>query len=246
MPNRVEILGVPFAAVTLSSAVDIIKRMLTQKEQRHVMTPNSEMLVEASKNPKFHSLLNRTALNIPDSIGIVKAARRTGQVLTERVTGVDTVELLCKELSEEIPVFFLGAGEDVARRVSLVLKKRNPSLNVAGTFSGGPKPEDAITIIQKVNKSGAQLLLVAFGAPKQDLWIDRYLKDMPNVRVAMGVGGTFDFIAGVRTRAPTLFQKLGLEWLWRFLREPTRIKRIWNAVVEFPMLVFKFGKKSPL
>ncbi|MBI2117865.1 WecB/TagA/CpsF family glycosyltransferase, partial [Candidatus Peregrinibacteria bacterium] len=90
-----------------------------------------------------------------------------------------------------------------------------------------------------------RLLLVAFGAPEQDLWIDRYLSAMPSVRVAMGIGGTLDFLAGVRKRAPALVQKLGFEWLWRLLNEPWRLRRIWNAVVVFPWLVVRYGRENP-
>ncbi len=201
------------------------------------MTPNNEMLVEASKNHAFHALLNRTALNLPDSTGLLWAAGWTDQRLPERVTGIDTVTDLCAVIDDATPVFLLGAGEGVAERAASALRSRNPRLVIAGTFAGSPKPEDVADIVRRVNESGAKLLFVAYGSPAQDLWIDAHLKEMPSVHVAMGIGGTFDFLAGTKQRAPAWMRSLGLEWLYRFIQEPSRWRRMWNAVVVFPWLV---------
>lgn len=231
------ILGVPVDPVTRQEAVKRLLSMIGKSQFHHVMTPNSEMLVEAAHNPAFHQLLNRTDLNIPDSSGMLWAARRTGQHLPERVTGVDTVTALCAELPAHHPVFLLGAWEGTAAKAAAKLQSTNPRLTVAGTFSGSPNDEDADEIIKKINESEAQILFVAFGAPKQDLWIDKHRHQLKNIRLAMGVGGTFDFIAGVHKRAPKFFQNLGIEWLWRLIREPQRLPRILNAVVVFPLKV---------
>ncbi len=238
--KRVIILGIPVDALTRSQALERIKSMLGESRFHHVMTPNSEMLVEASKNPPFHQLLQRTDLNIADSTGLVWAARKTHQHLPERVTGVDTTIDLCSTLTSDHPVFLLGAWGDTAKRAGEILKQKNPQLVIAGALSGSPKEEDAADIITQINNSGAQVLLVAFGAPKQDVWIDRHRDQLKHIRVAMGVGGTFDFIAGVHKRAPTLMQNLGLEWLWRVVREPRRIGRIINAVIIFPLSVIRY------
>jgi N-acetylglucosaminyldiphosphoundecaprenol N-acetyl-beta-D-mannosaminyltransferase len=238
--KRVIILGIPIDALTRSQAVERIKAMLGESRFHHVMTPNSEMLVEASKNQSFHQLLNRTDLNIADSAGLVWAARTTHQHLPERVTGVDTVTDLCTSLSSDHPVFLLGAWDDTAKRAGEIFKQKNPQLVIAGALSGSPKDPDAADIIKQINDSGAHVLLVAFGAPKQDMWIDRYRNQLTTVRVAIGVGGTFDFIAGVHKRAPVIFQNLGIEWLWRVVREPRRIGRIINAVIVFPLSVIRY------
>jgi N-acetylglucosaminyldiphosphoundecaprenol N-acetyl-beta-D-mannosaminyltransferase len=119
------------------------------------------------------------------------------------------------------------------------LKQRNPSINVVLTMSGSPDEQGTIDILKRVTETSPHFLLVAFGAPKQDLWIDRFITHMPSVRVAMGVGGTFDFLAGTRKRAPTWLQRIGLEWLWRFVQEPSRYRRMWNAVVVFPFMVLR-------
>jgi N-acetylglucosaminyldiphosphoundecaprenol N-acetyl-beta-D-mannosaminyltransferase len=195
------------------------------------------MLVEARRNEPFRSLLNRTVLNLPDSTGLLWAAKWTGQSLPSRVTGVDTVRELCASLDESVGVFFLGAAPGVAEAAAAALKVINSRLKVAGTYAGSPRPDDAKAIVDRVNASDASLLLVAYGSPAQDRWIDEHLKEMPAVKVAMGIGGTFDFLAGTKKRAPAWMRGAGLEWLYRFAQEPSRWKRMWNAVVVFPWLV---------
>lgn len=239
--SRIPLLGVPLDALTLEESLLRIRMLLEEPAPHHVTTPNSEMLVEATRNPAFHALLNTTALNLPDSTGLLWMARWTGQKLPERVTGVDTVIALCRGLPTEHPVFLLGAAPGVAERAAEKLIEMNPRLTVAGCFAGSPREEDAPEIVARINAARPHLLLVAYGAPAQDFWIAQHLKDLPSVRVAMGIGGTFDFLAGTRKRAPLLMQRLGLEWLWRLVQEPRRIKRILNAVFVFPILVLHHG-----
>jgi N-acetylglucosaminyldiphosphoundecaprenol N-acetyl-beta-D-mannosaminyltransferase len=237
LSTRPVILGVPFDSVTQDEALQRLLSMLHGSAQHHVMTPNNEMLVEGTKNPAFLKVMQSTALNLPDSTGVVWAARRQGTPLKERVPGVDTVLSLCGALSSDQTMFLLGAAPGVAQQAALYLSALFPKLKIVGTFAGSPRDEDAPGIIQEINQSGAKILLVAYGAPKQDLWIHTHLKDLPSIKLAMGVGGTFDFFAGVRKRAPLMLRKAGLEWLWRLILEPTRIKRIFTAVVTFPWLV---------
>ncbi|HAI98238.1 TPA: acetylglucosaminyldiphospho-UDP acetyl-beta-D-mannosaminyltransferase [Candidatus Peribacteria bacterium] len=222
-----------------------IRGMLAEPRFHHVMTPNSEMLVEACRNTAFRKILQAAALNLPDSIGLKWMAHLTGQTLPARVAGVDTVMALLKNLPEEHAVFLLGAAEGVAERAGGVLKKMNPRLKIAGTYAGSPGREDAQTIIDRICQAQPHLLLVAYGAPKQDLWIAEHARVLLSVRVAMGVGGTFDFLAGTAHRAPRWMRSVGLEWLWRVLLEPWRLKRIWNAVVVFPILVMRYGREAP-
>lgn len=241
MASRVHLLGIPIDAVTMQQAIEQIRGFLEAPGPKHVMTPNNEMLVEATKNPQFRSVLQKSALNLPDSQGLLFAARWTSQHLPQRVTGVDTVQALCASLDERHPVFLLGAGEGVAEKAAAVLQSRNPHLKIVGIFSGSPRPEYSQDIINGINAAQPHLLLVAFGAPAQDLWIAEHLSKMPSVRVAIGIGGTFDFIAGVRKRAPIFIQKIGLEWLWRFIRQPSRWRRMWRAVIVFPWKIIRGG-----
>jgi N-acetylglucosaminyldiphosphoundecaprenol N-acetyl-beta-D-mannosaminyltransferase len=240
MPGRISILGIPIDRVTLTEARDAVLHLLSLPGQHHVMTPNPEMLVEARKNPPFREVLLRSALNVPDGAGLLFAARLQGSSFPERVSGVDLLSALCA--SPNAPtIFLLGASAGVAEDAAAALRQRNASLRVAGTFAGSPFVVEETAIVNRINASGASLLFVAYGAPAQDLWIARNLQRMPRVRVAMGVGGSFDFIAGVRHRAPSWMRKVGLEWLWRFLQEPRRLRRIVRAVIVFPLLVFLAG-----
>lgn len=243
MQNRVSILGVPLDPVTLTEARDRVLAM-SSAGAHHVMTPNPEMLTEASRNPSFKNLLQSSDMNIADGVGLLWAARRVGQPLPQRVTGIDllsavTASPLCP------PVFLLGASEGVAKTAAEYLQKKNPSLRIAGTYSGSPHPDEEAMIVARINASEASILFVAYGAPKQDEWIRKNLPKMPLVHVAMGIGGAFDFLAGKRKRAPSVLRSLGLEWLWRLIQEPTRIKRIFTAVVIFPYLVLTQSPSNP-
>ncbi len=245
MTGRVSLLGVGIDAVTQEEALERIRGFLAGSDQRHVMTPNSEMLVRAYSDVHVRSVLNRSALNLPDGVGLLFGAWWTGQQLRERVTGVDTVTALLQEIGSEHPVFLLGGKEGVAEAAVSTLKRHNPSLRIAGTYPGSPRDAEAREIVARVNASRPRLLLVAYGAPAQDLWIAKHLSSMPSVRVAMGVGGTLDFLSGSARRAPHFLQSLGFEWLWRVIHEPWRWRRIVNAVVVFPWLVLLHGREVP-
>lgn len=242
---RVSLVGIPIDPVSMDQAVTRILRLLESHRQHHVITPNSEMLVEAARNREFRRVLQGGSLNIPDSAGLLLLARLTRQRIPHRVTGTDCMQELCRVLTQEHPVFLLGARPGVAERVATALRERNPRLKIAGVYSGSPREVDAPDIIARINASNPAVLFVAYGAPAQELWINRYLHSLTSVRVAMGVGGAFDFVAGVQKRAPEFFRRSGLEWVWRLIRQPSRIVRIWNAVAVFPFLVLRFGRESP-
>lgn len=242
--ERVSILGVPIDPVTQDEAMLRISQMLSEGGKHHITTPNNEMLVAACSNTTFRAVLQASDLNIPDSTGLLWAARVTGQSIPERVTGVDTVARLLRSLSSEHPVFFLGGRYGVAQRAAENVKSRNQEIKIT-CFEGSPSEEEAADIIARINESGAHLLLVAYGAPKQDMWINQHLMQLTSVRVAMGVGGTFDFLSGHITRAPKWMRKTGLEWAWRLLLQPTRIGRIFTALVRFPILVLRFRRVAP-
>lgn len=253
--HRIEVLDMPVDCVTKEKAIQRITGFLRSAGQFHIATPNPEMMVEAQRNPAFKAVLQSTSLNLPDGIGLVwamrqKGFRNPGEKVPDafsRVTGTDTLLTLCSSTSRISPpekIFLLGAAEGIAERAAEVLIQRNPGLKIVGTFAGSTREEEERAIIEHVNAAQPTLLFVAYGAPHQDLWIARNLSKMPSVKVAMGVGGAFDFIAGKQKRAPRMLQNLGLEWFWRLLREPRRIKRIWNAVVVFPWMVLARAEKA--
>lgn len=161
-------------------------------------------------------------------------------VLKERVTGVDLMEKICEKAHRNnLKIYLLGAKEGTAEKVKGILEKKYSGIQIVGTFSGSPSPEEEKEITNLIKESNANVLFVAYGAPKQELWIARNLKKMPQVKLAIGIGGAFNFIAGILKRAPEFMQKMGIEWLYRLFQEPSRIKRIYNATVKFSIKVLK-------
>jgi N-acetylglucosaminyldiphosphoundecaprenol N-acetyl-beta-D-mannosaminyltransferase len=192
----------------------------------HVCTINPEFMMIAQKDTNFAHILRRADLCVPDGVGLLWAARRRGTPLPERVTGSDGVPIIAARAAEKgWKLFFLGAAPGVAQKAADILTAQHPGLQIVGVYSGSPAPEEEDAIVERVNASGADILFVAYGAPEQDKWIARNLPRL-RVRVAMGVGGAFDFIAGVLPRAPLWMRRAGLEWLYRLYLQPWRIRRM--------------------
>lgn len=244
MLPSVTILGVPVHAVTMQQAVECIRTLLQVDGQYHVCTPNPEMLVAAAFDTTFLSVLQHASLSIPDGTGLLWAAKRCGGVLPERVTGVDLLEKIAA-LPEAGSIFFLGAAPGIAKQAAEALHARHPMMQIAGTYSGSPKQDDEQEILRRIHASSATTLLVAFGAPHQERWIHRNLPKLTTIRLAIGIGGAFDFLAGKQHRAPSYLRSLGLEWLWRLSQQPSRLPRIFTATVRFPLLVIRYRSAHP-
>jgi N-acetylglucosaminyldiphosphoundecaprenol N-acetyl-beta-D-mannosaminyltransferase len=244
MDKKLKILGVRFDNISFEEATKRALKFAVDTKQHYITTPNPEILLEAQRNNKFLKVLNRSDLNVADGIGILWAAKYLKEPLQERVTGTDLVQSIAKEASkdEKQKIFMLGAAPGIAKKAAKILTEKHPNLKIVGTHAGSPKPKHEKEIIRLINKSQANIIFVAYGAPAQEFWITRNLKKMPKVKLAIGIGGAFDFIAGKRKRAPKLFQSLGLEWLYRLIQEPARLKRIFNATVKFPLKVLKKGR----
>jgi N-acetylglucosaminyldiphosphoundecaprenol N-acetyl-beta-D-mannosaminyltransferase len=232
LPHSVIILGVPVHDVTYVEACDAIEALILAGGAHQVATVNPEFVMAARRDPEFMRVLHRTDLNVPDGAGVLWAARRRGKVLRERVAGVDLVDRLCGMASiHGWRAYFLGAQPGVAERAAAALALRYPGLRVAGTYAGTPGAAEEAAIVERVRMVGPQLLFVAYGAPAQDKWLARNLARLrsPGAAglglVAMGVGGAFDYIAGVQQRAPEWMRQASLEWLYRLLREPSRWRR---------------------
>ncbi len=225
VPNT-QILGVRVHDVTLSETLDLVEQFVAEGGPHQIATVNPEFVMAAQDNAAFRNVLNRAALCVPDGIGLVWASRRVGGVpLRERVAGVELTERIAERAAREgWRVFLLGAAPGVAEKTAAILQARYPGLIVAGTHAGSPSPEENDAIVEMIRNARADVLFVAYGAPAQDLWIARNL-DRLGVKVALGVGGAFDFISGVAKRAPRWVQQLGLEWLHRLIHQPWRIKR---------------------
>lgn len=235
--RAVRLLGVRVDDVSMDQAVERIAGLIEQGGAHHVTTVNPEFVMTARQNPEFARVLNASDLAVPDGVGLALAARWTGQELRGRVPGVELVErvaALCARRGWRI--FFLGAAPGVAADAAAVLLRRYPELTIAGCYAGSPRVEDEPALRERIRAAHAHVLLVAFGSPTQDLWIAR---NQPSLQVplAIGVGGTFDYLSGRVRRAPAWMRRLGLEWLFRLVRQPWRWKRIWTAVVRFPLAV---------
>ncbi|MDE0431472.1 MAG: WecB/TagA/CpsF family glycosyltransferase [Caldilineaceae bacterium] len=206
----------------------------SSRSTRQVCTVNPEFIIEARRRPVFSRTLAAADLCTPDGVGVLWAARRAGVRLDERVTGSDAIYRLSERAAVQgWRVFYLGAAAGVAERAAAALARFYPGLQVAGTFAGSPAEGDWAQIRQRLAAARADLLFVAYGHPRQDIWIHQHRGELP-VTVAMGVGGAFDFVAGVTPRAPLWMQRLGLEWLFRLVRQPWR----WRRMTTLPLFVF--------
>lgn len=261
MQKTITVLDIPFADTTLEKSTDFILQTIKEEKKGYVCTPNPEMLLEAKQNESFKYVLQNSLLNIPDGIGVLWAATHIHQksnalkalftlpliaikpdyfkqVLGQRVTGVDLVQSLLKKAAHnDIRCFFLGAKPGIAQKAADKMEKKYPGLSIVGTYAGSPAPAEQKKIITIINKARPDILFVAYGAPSQEQWIAQALPSLTTVSVALGIGGTFDFIAGKRKRSPRWMQKIGLEWLYRLIQEPSRWKRIYNATIRFPYVV---------
>ncbi len=264
---RIDILGVPFDPITHNQAIETINKTILQGgRQLFIATPNPEMVLEADKNEDFKKILQSTSLNIPDGIGILWAAKylettkndksktfkvlkgifslptlllnpkKYRSVLPERVTGTDLMQKICEKAVPSARIFLLGAGPGVAEKAKKKLESKY-NCTIVGTDEGSAHPENYHQLREIINGAEPDILFVAFGAPKQEIWLSRNVQYLSSVKVAIGIGGAFDFVSGDIKRAPQAMQKLGLEWLWRLLRQPSRIKRIFNATIKFPLKV---------
>src|SRR5680860_236630 len=177
-------------------------------------------------------------------INLLFNAKYRNNILQYKIPGIDLIYEICRlDIIENQRIFLLGAEEGVARKAALQLKEAFPNINIVGAEEGIIRNQKSDInnqeLFRHINKTKPNILLVAFGAPKQEIWISENLKTIPSVKLAIGVGGSFDFISGKIKRAPQFLRKLELEWVWRLILEPKRIIRIYNATVKFSFLILK-------
>ena len=235
--EKIFLLGVGITNAKEQEVLEFIYTGLqNSSEKYYIVTPNPELLVLANNNPEYKSILNKAKLALPDGIGVMWGAWFMGIPLQQRITGVDLVKSLCNYVSKRpITVGFLGAGPNVAEKTAECLQKLYPGLRVglvSQEWTGELKNLPAGRQGKKVD-----ILFIAFGSPKQEIWISEHLGDLP-AKVVIGVGGAFDFISGKVPRAPEVLRRLGLEWLFRLVIQPWRIMRQ-LSLIKFVLLVFK-------
>lgn len=228
-----KILGVPFSTHGFDETVAYLTDRVLSGEPVHVVTANPEVVMAARDSARLREILQH-AFVVPDGIGIIYAAKWTRQPLHERVTGIELMEALMEQANiHGWRVYLLGASPEVSQKAAQTLQQRYPQAQIVGHKDGYFSKQEEKEIAEEIARTKPHLLFVAMGAPRQDEFIYTCWKTL-NVPLAMGVGGSFDVIAGHVKRAPIVWQKLHLEWLYRLLRQPSR----WRRQLAIPRFVW--------
>lgn len=224
MAEKVNIMGVTFDNVTMDQAVKAALEQVESGGYSYVVTPNPELVMMARKDPDYAETLAGAGLTLADGIGVVYAAKILGRALKGRVPGCDFAGALMEQMAQKgLKLFLLGAKPTVAEEAKANLEKKYPNLIVCGT-NDGYFTDDA-AVVEKIKASGADVLFVCLGAPKQEAWMRAHGADT-GVKLAVGLGGSLDVFAGRVQRAPEMWQKCGMEWAYRLIKEPSRIGRM--------------------
>ena len=240
MTERVNILGVKVDAVTMSQAVERVADLIDAGKPSIVATANAEMILRATHDAELKDILNAANLVVPDGAGTVWAARHLGKHMPERVAGFDLVQQLMKIAPVKQWRFFLfGSAPGIADKAKVKAEQLYPGIKIVDTRNGYFTADDEPEIISQIKSSRPDILLAALGVPKQEKWLAKF-RDELNVPVSIGVGGTFDVMAGVVKRAPLWMQRARLEWLFRAMLQPSRAGRL----VALPKFVLKVHQQK--
>lgn len=243
MRKTVNILGVNVDKLTFDETLEKATELLKSEGASAVFTPNPEIIMMAKQDSEMRDILNNADICTADGIGVVYGSKILGDAVPERVPGFDLACALLERISKTGEgVFLFGAKPGVAEIAKQKLEEKYTGIIVSGTHDGYFKPEDEDGIVEKINASGAKLLLVCLGAPKQEKWIAKYQSRL-KVNLCMGVGGTLDVLAGTAKRAPKIFIKLNLEWAYRVFKNPSRLGRF-VALPQFALEVVKEKHKK--
>lgn len=237
---RVEVLGVKIDDFSMQETVERIQDAVEKKEQTWVVTANPELIFAAGSDARLNQLINRAQLITPDGIGVVWAAQRLGHPVPERVTGIDLLEALFPVAGEkQWRVFFLGSQPGTAELAAQKVEEKHPGL-VWQAQHGYFQSEEQVEMLERIRKFKPDLLLVGLGAPRQEFWIASH----PELAtVSIGVGGSFDALAGLNKRAPQWIQDIRLEWFYRLVKQPQRWRRQ-MVLPKFAWRVLKQGKNE--
>lgn len=238
--KRIEILGVPVDCVTMASAVSFAESVISDKDRQQVrvVAVNPEKAIKAQEDHNLLSFLKGSQLLLPDGIGLVKAAKFLKLANMVRVPGSEFMPSLCERAAQRgFKIFLFGGKPEVNQKVVDVLRQDYPGIQIVGSQDGYVNEHGMPDLINRINESKANILFLALGSPKQELWMDRYLAQT-NIRLCQGVGGTFDVIAGNVKRAPLAFRNLSLEWFYRLASQPSRILRQ-TALLKFAFRVLR-------
>ncbi|MGH2404150.1 MAG: WecB/TagA/CpsF family glycosyltransferase [bacterium] len=233
-PERRELLGTTVHAVSLPAALAWVEQSIASRRGGYIVTLNGAMLVQTARDAALRDVVNEAGLVTADGVGVILAARILGVDIIDRVAGIDlTVAVCARAASVGYRIYLLGGAPGVAAATADALRQQFPALQIVGLHHGFFPPEDEPAVIAGIRQAAPDVLMVAFGAPRQERWMRRWRREL-GVPVAIGVGGSFDVMAGRVPRAPHWMRRLGLEWLYRSLREPRR----WSVVRTIPPLFF--------
>ncbi len=237
MKDIVKVLGIPFARVSMQETINIIENEINsdRKKLYHIITGNPEIALHYDKDKALRELIEDTDLITPDGIGIIMASRWKKDNLPERVAGSDLLmKVLEKGNEKQWSFYFLGADETTNKKAVETIVGKYPGLIISGRHNGFFDKEKEEGIIEEISRVNPDILVVALGAPRAEKWIYTN-KSRLNTKVAFGVGGTLDVIAGKVKRAPLIWQRMNLEWLYRLLLQPSR----WRRQLALPEFAWK-------
>ena len=224
--ERATVLGLPVDRLGMSAALDVIAGFVREGGAHHVVTLDSSMCVQAQRDDQLRQIICSADLVTPDSAGVLWACRRAGTPLRERVSGVEMVEAFCRLSSERgFSVYFLGGAPGIAEAAARRMGERYPGCRIVGSRDGYFAPDDEPGVVADIRATRPDILCVAMGIPRQERWIARN-REALGVPVMIGVGGTLDVLSGSVRRAPRWMQRLGLEWLWRLIRNPRKLPKV--------------------
>lgn len=231
------LLGVKVSNETYGQLTESLLARMKQNKKSFIVAINPEKIMRAQNDPKLMEVLNKADFQIPDGIGIILASLIKGGKIRRRVTGIDLMLYLCKEFTESNKSIFLYGGRPgIAEKARESLKIIYPEINIAGVLNGYEKDEQFVR--DTINKANADVVFVALGSPAQEYWIIKNMNDL-TAKVFQGVGGSFDVISGRVKRAPLFFRRLGLEWMYRLVKEPVR----WRRQIILPKFLIKALKE---
>lgn len=220
-------LGVDVSPLTYEGILREVDERMERREPSTIIAVNPEKIMSAQRDKTVKTMINDATFQIPDGVGVLLASKLKGGNIRERVTGVDMMGKLIEHAAHKgYSVFFYGAKEETVRKAVQNFETKYPNLHVAGYANGYVQDEEAL--VEQIAASGAQIIFVALGSPKQELWIKRNMPKLPDVLVYQGVGGSFDVYAGTVKLAPDFYRNNGLEWLYRLISDPKRLKRQLN------------------
>ena len=243
MIEPIKILGVPVHPMTMKQAVDSLEQRMLAGEQPFVVTANAEIIMMCQEDAAYNSIISQKAeLVLPDGAGAVWAGRHLGYKVPERVAGFDLYnQLLALSAKKGYKAYFFGGSPGIAEAAKAKSEEMYPGVKIVGCHNGYFTDADVPAIIEAINQSGAEMLFVALGAPKQERWILAHREEL-KPRILMGIGGSFDVLAGKMERAPKWMQDASLEWAFRLYKQPSRFMRM-LALPKFALKVMFSGNK---